>query len=290
MRFKSARGRSLILLIFFFTIISPNIVYATSCLPPANVIREYPIVFKGKVIATTELPTKYTTTTSPSGEVVNEENQKAFFGSKAVTKFEVQEVYKGHVGKEVDVHHLINGWTSVSYKDGMTYVIFTSKDINKEGGIETGLCSPRLVLEEKEEGSYYNDWPDFKAQLDAYVEIKKSFESLLKENPDNPHLYFQQAEFYESNNDYPAAELVWRKGITARAARCQICTSDRKPGTDTDFESYEGQVYVSRYIESLEKQGKIEEVQRILDMKERRRLEQNENWKKKTLEKKSTME
>jgi hypothetical protein len=172
MRFRSTWGIAL-----FSVIISSNTAYAMSCRPlPDDVVKEYPIIFKGKAITTTELPWKDAFGPSLADKVAEDNEMiKAFLGTYTVTKFDVQKVYKGEIGKEIDVYHF-NG--VARYKDGLTYVIFTGKDLNRddgiEGRIETDLCSPRIFLEEKDQGPHGSLGPDLERQLKAYILEKET--------------------------------------------------------------------------------------------------------------------
>ena len=159
---------------FVFPVFFFSTAQATSCADPGDVIKEYPVIFKGKAILTTELQLKDAFGASLADKVsADEKEMKAFIGSYVVTKFEVQEVYKGHVGKEIDVYHFVKGWFGVEYKDGLTYVIFTGKDLNSddgiEGRIETNLCSPVIFLGENDSGPHGHKSQDLERRLKAYA-------------------------------------------------------------------------------------------------------------------------
>ncbi len=254
MCFKTAiKFQSALIIAFLFLNYSGNAI-AMSCNKYDNDVKEYPVIFKGRVISTTTL--KAPPMEKLSKEGFTEETAGIWFGKSQSTKFQVIEGYKGGLGSEVEIFHQSESVVGVSYKDGETYIIFARKE--KDGHIGTGNCSPEYIVTELEK----SDKPPLGfLQIETFKAKENEFKAMIENQPNRPDLYLDQANFYESYNDYPEAEKAYKRGIEKNfdSHRWQI-EHDQIPKDSFDEYTWsENAAYVAGYGRMLYLQEKYNE-------------------------------
>lgn len=238
-------------------------VNAMTCIKYDNVIKAFPVIFKGKVISTTTLEQprnvemgSIASMTAP-GNLADKKLADLWVGKFQSTKFQVIESYKGDLGSEVEVFHQSESVMGTSYKDGETYLIFARK--GKDGHVGTGnFCDPKYTLNELDKN---DKQPLAFLQLQTFKAKAKEFESMIAHQPDRSDLYLEQAKFYEDYTDYSSAEKAYKIGIKKNFDHHRWQIEHEKIPEDS-FDEYtwpENASYVSGYGRMLYHQEKYNE-------------------------------
>lgn len=212
-----------ILLLLLISLISfSNTAHTMSrCMEPENLIEEYPVIFKGRVIQTgmnQDLKEPFEQLMEEI-EGLRDNNGEAgraayiwafmFMGDPQVTEFEVVETYKGLLPNRIKLYHRLNslrgekkGVVGASYKTGESYVVMAN--VNDLHHHTSSSCDTYFHPHENDR------------KLEEIFNLKHKLDKLNKnvaENPNSAQHALARAEHLEDIKDFQRAEALYKIGI-----------------------------------------------------------------------------